>query len=164
MRGQAVFFLVLAALAVPVQAQLSPMDLNWLLHKMKPEEVALRRSDCAMGRVPEQTTRNRVSDPSWPDASAWCVTVLTRLGRDDTLGYVRDPSSGEPTPAISFDSGFVAGYLKHEALPTNAPSMTALLPVAERCLEQREPNMRLCGSAGYMLGLRAALGEVLTPR
>ena len=160
------FGVILASfcLASAVRAQLPQPFADWILHTMKPDEVALRRSDCAMGRVPKQVARDRADVPAWPDASAWCVTVLTRLGRDGTLGYVRDPGNDQPAPAISFDSGFVGGYLKHETLPAGAPSMATLLPIAERCLEQREPDGQLCSSAGYMIGLRAASGEILTVR
>lgn len=150
--------------AVPAQAQLTRPFLDWILQTMKPDEVALRRSDCAMGRAPEQVARDRANVPTWPDASAWCVTVLTRQGRDGTLGYMRDPRSSQPTPAIAFDSGFVGGYLKHDALPAGAPTIATLLPVVERCLEQREPNNKLCSAAGYILGLRAVSGETISLR
>jgi hypothetical protein len=152
------------AIATPAMAQVAQSELNTILRVMKPDEIALRRSACAIGHAPKLTADTRAAGIEWPDASEWCVTVMTRQGRDGTLGYVRDPKHDQPTPALSFDGGFVGGYLTHEAIPPTAPAMATLLPIAERCLEQREPNARLCSSAGYMLGLRAASGETITLR
>jgi hypothetical protein len=90
--------------------------------------------------------------------------VLTRTGRDGTLGYVRDPHSVGVQPAQSFDDGFVGGYLAHETLPSGAPAMAVLLPIADRCLAQSEPNLKLCDAAGHMLGVRAAGGETIALR
>lgn len=146
------------------QAQVAQLQLDSILHEMKPADVALRRSACAMGHAPKLAADARAAGIERPDASVWCVAILTRLGRDGALGYVRDPHNNQPTPAITFDGGFVGGYLKHEAVPAGAPSMATLLPVAERCLEQREPNNNLCSAAGYMLGLRAASGETVRLR
>lgn len=154
----------LVAGAIPAQAQVAQAQLDSILHDMKPSEVALRRSACAMGHAPKLAADARAAGFERPDASVWCVAVLTRQGRDGTLGYVRDPRSSQPTPAIAFDSGFVGGYLKHEALPAGAPSMATLLPITERCLEQREADTDLCNAAGQMLGMRAAHGEVVTLR
>lgn len=91
---------------------------------------------------------------------AYCVTVLTRAGRDGALRYVTSKSGGT-TPAIAFDTGFVSAYLKREALPAGAPPMSILLPLADRCLNQNEPRPGACHATGYMLGLRAALGELV---
>ncbi len=88
------------------------------------------------------------------------MTALTRAGRDGTLGYVT-LGSNETTPAVAFDTGFVNGYLKHESLPADAPSMAMLLPIADRCLDQKEEKLRLCGLVGQVLGARAAHGEVV---
>ena len=153
-----------ATIAVPASAQVAQMELDAILHEMTPKEIALRRSACAMGHAPKLVADVRAAGIERPDASAWCVTILTRQGRDGTLGYVRDPNSSQPTPAIAFDSGFVGGYLKHDTLPAGAPSMAMLLPIAERCLAQRESDNGLCNAAGQIIGLRAAHGEVATRR
>jgi len=106
-----------AIIAAPAIAQVAQMQLDAILHEMKPNEVALRRSACAMGRAPKLAADARAAGIESPNASAWCVAVLTRSGKDGVLGYVHDPRSAQPTPAIAFDSGFVGGYLKGEALP-----------------------------------------------
>jgi hypothetical protein len=152
------------AASATAQAQVAQAQLDSILHEMKPSEVALRRSSCAMGRAPKLAADARAAGFERPDASVWCVAILTRQGRDGALGYMRDPRSSQPTPAIAFDSGFVGGYLKHERVPVGAPSMATLLPVAQRCLEQREPDNNLCSAAGYMLGLRAVSGETISLR
>ena len=156
--------LALAGIGAAAQAQVAQMELDSILNRVPANEVALLRSACAMGRAPKLAADGRAAGIESPNAGPWCVTVLTRAGRDGTLGYARDPRSSEPTPAIAFDTGFVSGYLKHEAVPTNSPAMAALLPIADRCLDQREPNNALCTAAGQMLGARAARGEVITLR
>lgn len=165
MKRRGIFFATLAvAMAVPVQAKQAQAQLDVILHDLKREDLPSLRANCAMGRAPEHAADTRAAGIESPDPSAWCVTVLTRMGRDGTLGYVRDPRTSQPTPAIAFDSGFVGGYLKRAPVPAGAPSMEALLPIAERCLEQREGDTDLCNAAGHMLGSRAAQGEVITLR
>ncbi len=150
-------------ITAPAAAQVAQMELDAILHEMTPKDIALRRSACAMGGAPKLVADVREAGIERPDASAWCITVLTRAGRDGTLGYVRDPRSDKPTPAIAFDSGFVGGYLKR-ALPQGAPNMATLLPIVERCLEQREPDTDLCNAAGQIAGGRAAAGELIAVR
>jgi len=135
--------------------------LDNLLSDTSADRIAVMRSSCALGRGPNLRKRLTDADVEAPPTGAWCVTVLIRTGRDGALGYVRDPSTNALTPSLAFDSGFVGAYLKRGALPAGAPSMAALLPVAERCLGQQEPNTKLCSSAGYMIGLRAARGETV---
>lgn len=162
---RAIFGLLPAVtIAAPVMAQVAQLELDAILHEMTPQQIALRRSFCATGQAPKRAADVRAAGIESPDASAWCVTIMTRQGRDGTLGYVRNPNSNQVTPALAFDSGFVGGYLKREALPAGAPTMTTLLPIAERCLEQRELDTGLCNAAGQMLGLRAARGEIVTTR
>jgi len=60
---------------------------------------------------------------------------------------------------LAFDNGFVSGFVNGEALPHGAPAMDTLLPIADRCLEQRESNTDLCNAVGMMLGIRTARGE-----
>jgi hypothetical protein len=152
------------AIPAPATAQVAQAELDAILHEMTPKEIAMRRSACAMGLAPKLAADSRAAGFERPDPSAWCITVLTRSGRDGTLGYMRDPRSNQPTPAINFDSGFVGGWLKHEALPTDAPTMAALLPTADHCLSQQESRAQICSSVGYLLGLRAARGEIITLR
>lgn len=157
------FCVFTVAIASPANAQVAQMELDAILHQMTPQEIAMRRSACAMGLAPKRAADIRAAGIASPDASAWCVTILTRAGRDGTLGYVRDPRSEKPTPAIAFDSGFVGGY-SARALPQGAPSMATLLPIVERCLGQREPNTDLCNAAGQVVGERTALGEEINLR
>ncbi|MEQ6335634.1 hypothetical protein V2I08_19725 [Sphingobium sp. MK2] len=136
------------------------IDRDILLRDLSRGEVAQRRMACATGQAPAM--RARIKSVGWDALSAgqWCVTVLTRAGRDGTLRHValRD---GKATPAIAFDAGFVTGYIKREALPADAPAMMTLLPIADRCLDQKEADKDLCGAAGHMLGARAARGELI---
>jgi hypothetical protein len=89
----------------------------------------------------------------------YCVTVMTRQGRDGTLGYI-SLKSGEVTPAVAFDTGFVDGYLKQDPLPENVPIMETVLPYAEKCLANIESK---CQAAGYALGRLAGKGKQLVP-
>lgn len=146
--------------AFPATAQKLEMDRNILLHDISRSEVAQFRMACATGKAPAMQAR--IKSVGWDALTAgqWCVTVLTRAGRDGTLRYValRD---GRATPAVAFDAGFVDGYLKHEALPADAPAMATLLPIANRCLDQKEADKGLCGAVGHMLGARASRGELV---
>jgi hypothetical protein len=161
----AMAYLVSAPAHAQAQAgEVAQMQLDSILNRLSGDDIRLRRSACATGLAPKLAADSVAAGIDSPNAGAWCVTVLTRAGRDGTLGYVRDPRSAQPTPAIAFDTGFVGGYLKREALPAGAPAMTALLPIADRCLDQKEPNMALCTAAGQMLGARAARGEVIRLR
>ena len=154
--------LTLAAIlaASAAEAHGARSQLQVILFDIKAADVASLRSGCAMGLAPKYAADARAAGIDSPDGSAWCVTVLTRAGRDGTLGYVRDPRSSKPTPAGSFDSGFVSGYIKNGAVPASAPSMGTLMPIAERCLAQSEADLDLCSAAGQILGARAAHGEV----
>ncbi|RYM04937.1 hypothetical protein [Sphingobium cupriresistens] len=131
-----------------------------VLRELTRDEIAHRRSLCASGQMPASVARVRASGFQTLSASERCVTVLTRAGRDGSLRYVSQ-QDGRITPAIAFDSGFVEAYLKREAVPADTPAMATLLPVADRCLAQNEPNTRLCNTAGYLLGTRAARGELV---
>ena len=147
--------------AVPAAADVLEMKRDSLLHELTREQVARQRAACALGKAPAMQATFKSVGWKTLSAGAYCVTVLTRAGRDGTLRYVRDTQASGNTPAIAFDSGFVGGYIKGEALPAGAPTMATLLPIADRCLDQKEPNMKLCSSAGYMLALRAAKGELV---
>ena len=136
-------------------------ELNSVLRSMPRDQVARRRTACATGDDAQAQRDLRGAGFKTASAGAWCVTVLTRAGRDGTLGYLRDPNSTDVSPSFAFDTGFVGGYRKSEALPADAPAMTTLLPFADRCLLQQEANVKLCSSVGYMLGLRASHGETV---
>jgi len=135
-------------------------DRDAVLHEMDAGRIAHRRSMCASGQMPSSIAMVRAAGFQSLSAAASCVAVLTRAGRDGTLGYVR-MSDGQLTPAIAFDNGFVGAWLGHEAVPPTAPTMATLLPIAGRCLDQKETDTALCRAAGYMLGLRAAHGELV---
>jgi hypothetical protein len=145
----------------PALANTLEAERDNVLQELEPERVAQRRATCALGQAPAARAPLVEAGFNPLPVGAYCVTVLTRIGRDGTLGYVRDPNSPEPTSAITFDTGFVSGFLKREILPADAPSMATLLPIADRCLGQDEPNMRLCTLAGQVLGSRAASGELV---
>ncbi len=143
-------------------AQVASSELEVILHDTGSDDVARMRSSCAMGLTPSHLAEiGAAGRRNLPSVGAWCVTVLTRTGRDGQLGYVRDSRSDQLTPALAFDSGFVKGYLAGEALPAGTPTMATLLPVADRCLAQSEPNTQLCSSVGVVLGARAAHGELV---
>lgn len=150
-----------ASMTSPANAGELQAERDNLLYALTPDSVAQRRSACAMGQIPAKQARLKKVGLQALSAGAYCVTVLTRAGRDGALAYARDPRAQRVTSAIAFDMGFVSAYLRHEALPADLPAMEALLPVADRCLEQKEPNQRLCGLAGQVLGARAATGELV---
>lgn len=149
------------ALMVPALAGELKAERDNVLRALDSKRVAQRRSDCATGQAPTQRAKLAAAGFKTLGVGAYCVTVLTRLGRDGILGYVGDPNSGVPKPAIAFDGGFVGGYRSREALPANAPAMAALLPIADRCLNQAEADTALCSAAGHMLGARSVHGELV---
>ncbi len=169
--------LVIASISLPAMAQQrdvraqgrdvgdAQLELNHLLQDTaSAQEIASMRASCALGNAPKLRAMIRSAGLDAASAAPWCVTVLTRAGRDRTLGYVRDPRTNDLTPAIAFDNGFVGAYLKREPLPAGAPEMAGLLAVADRCLGQQEPNTNLCTAVGQLLGARAARGEVIALR
>lgn len=151
--------------AVPAMAQ-TPTEraksVSWILERMEPDTVGFLRTNCAVGDAIFGS--NMIVDATKAaiklNTAELCVTVLTRSGRDGTLQYMALKNGGTPS-SLSFDSGFVGGY-RARALPRGAPTMATLLPIAQRCLEQREADKDLCNAAGQILGVRAALGEVIT--
>lgn len=156
--------LCVLGLSVPAVAQTAQLQLDLILQEHSSDRNARRRSACATGQAPSLAASSRAAGIESPSAGAWCVTVLTRAARDGALAYVRDPKARQLTPAIAFDNGFVGGYQSREALPADAPAMATLLPIADRCLDQSEPNTSLCTAVGQLLGSRAARGEVITLR
>lgn len=148
------------SIATPAMGQALLSERDFVLGELTADRIAHRRSLCADGQIPASVARVRAAGFQALPAGAYCVTVLTRAGRDGTLRYM-SLEGDKTTPAIAFDTGFVKGFLKREALPADAPSMTTLLPIADRCLDQREPNMRLCTLAGQILGSRAVRGELV---
>lgn len=144
------------ALAGPLQA-----ERDNVLAGLTRDQVAQRRSACAMGQIPAKQAALTAAGFKALSAGAYCVSVLTRAGRDGTLGYVSDPRTDHLTPAMAFDAGFVSAFLKRAPLPASLPAMRTLLPIADRCLDQKESATRLCGLAGQVLGARAALGELI---
>jgi hypothetical protein len=145
----------------PAMADVLQMKRDSVLRELTREQIAKQRLACASGSASATVATIRSVGIRTLSAGAYCVTVLTRAGRDGTLRYVQDTRTNQLTSAIAFDSGFVGGYLKREALPPDAPTMAVLLPIADRCLDQSESNTKLCSSVGYMLALRAARGEVV---
>ncbi|MDH4745884.1 hypothetical protein OMP43_17805 [Sphingomonas sp. CBMAI 2297] len=133
-----------------------------ILTRMAASSVADLRSNCAAGdpAFGSAMLLNATRASFSLSVAQLCVSVLTRAGRDGTLRYV-SLGEGRTTPASTFDTGFVSGYLKREQLPADAPTMAMLLPVADRCLRYAETNSRLCTTVGYVLGARAAHGETV---
>ena len=135
-------------------------DVQFLLGVASPETVARVRASCAAGEATaDRAVWRQAGVKSLPDMVDGCVAALTRLGRDGTLGFVRDTRSAAPKPALAFDSGFVAAYRKAEPITSALPGMASVKPIAARCLAQAEPNVNLCSSAGYVYGARLARGE-----
>jgi hypothetical protein len=146
--------------STPALAGKLQSDRDNVLYGMPLDTVAARRSSCATGNIPAWLARLRAAGFEKLSAGAYCVTVMTRAGREGALRTIA-LQSGQTTPAIAFDSGFVNGFAKREPVQPETPPMATLLPVADRCLEQSEPNARLCSLAGYVLGVRAASGELV---
>lgn len=123
------------------------------------------RAICASGKQPAVIAKNRsLGAVNLPDAADYCMVVLHRLASEGKLGPIRDSRTASPTPAIAIDTGFAAGYSAKIASLGSLPTMVALRPIAERCLRQVEPNIRLCYSAGYAFGARMAQGETVLVR
>lgn len=148
------------SLSGPAMADVLEVSRDTVLRGMTREEIAQRRSKCVTGSMASSTKQLRAAGFRTLSTGAYCVTVLTRAGRDRTLGYI-ELTKGQTTSASSFDAGFVSGYLRRGAVPADAPSMATLLPVADRCLSNMEPNVRICHSVGTVLGARAAQGELV---
>jgi hypothetical protein len=148
-----------ATVAAPGIAGVLQAERDSVLHEITADKIAQRRLMCPTGQASKARADLTSAGLRALSVGGWCVTVLTRAGRDGTLRYVT--LNGQATSALTFDTGFVAGYLKQDALPAGAPKMATLLPVADRCLNQAERDTGLCRAAGYMLGLQAAQGEIV---
>ena len=160
----------LALLFVPVIARSRPNDvraerqafLTTLLTDNRIEPILRDRLTCASGTQSTKIARLRtLGVNSVPDAADYCVTVLVRLAREGKLPPIGDNQVSTPTPAVALDTGFSAGYVSRNAPLGSLPAMATLRPIAERCLGQSEPNVRLCYSAGYAFGARTAQGETV---
>lgn len=139
-------------------------DVKFLLGVASPGTVVRVRGTCATGKQPAEVASLRaLGETGLSDVVTTCIAALTRLGRDGTLQYVRDIRTSGTAPALSLDTGFVAGFHKREAADT-LPAMAALRPVAERCLAQQETDVGLCYSVGYAYGCRSASGETVAER
>jgi len=161
-------FVGVAAFAISAFAQPrdSRAERQWtirhLLSDSSSEGVVRERASCASGEQPASIAlRRQAGTIGLPDAADYCVTLLTRLGRDGGLGFVRDARNSALTSPLAFDNGFVTAYQRREPIPAGLPGMAALKPVAERCLAQMERDTDLCFSAGYGYGVRAANGETV---
>jgi hypothetical protein len=171
MRGAATMLAISCITLVTPQASVSATRdlraerqslLDALLGQFETDVITRGRRLCAGGQQPEVIAHKRsLGAISLPDAADYCVTVLIRLAREGHLSAVKDVRATTPTPAISFDTGFVTGYRQGGALPAALPTMATLRPIAERCLRQAEPDADLCFSTGFAFGLRAFHGEVV---
>lgn len=151
----------LVVMAAPAMAGVLQVERDAILRDYTRTEIVKRRSACALAQAPALLATLKNAGLQRMTVGQWCVTVLTRAGRDGALGHVRDPRATQVTAAIAFDGGFVNGYFTREAVPSGAPAIAALLPIADRCLGQKEPNVKMCSSAGFVLGARAARGELV---
>jgi len=161
---------VILAVLTPSLASATTADLTQrrqevigqLLSSAPLSRVTAIRATCVTGGQPASISRDRgLGLVELPDASDYCVTAATRIGRAGQLGYLRDTRYTTVTPALALDNGFVTAFLKHETIPASLPTMAALKPVAERCLSQAERDADLCYSVGYAYGVRAADGEIV---
>lgn len=162
---RAIIFVACIAVSLPAIASAQTLrtqrpERDRLLDRMAADDIAHRRALCASGEVSASVERVRAAGFNPLSAGASCITVLTRAGRDGTLHYVSQQDGGT-TASIAFDTGFVKGFLTREAVTASTPSISALLPVADRCLAQQETNLRACSAVGLILGARAARGELV---
>ena len=138
---------------------------NYVLTSMTPDGAARIRGNCASGDMPALLDRNRKAGlTDVPDVAVYCVAALTRLGRDGTLGFLRDSQSAQAKPALSFDTGFVTAFRRRDPVTPDLPDLAALKPVAERCLSQSEADRAVCTAAGQIIGARVAQGELFATR
>ena len=158
---RAILAVIMVGITAPAVAGVLQVERDAILRDYTRTEIAQRRSACAVGQAPALLATLKNAGLKRMTVGQWCVTVLTRAGRDGTLTHVRDPRTAQVTAAMAFDGGFVNGYFTREAIPAGAPAMSAMLPIADRCLAQKEPNTKMCSSAGFVLGARAARGELV---
>lgn len=164
--------LVVAATAFPAatmaqdRTTLRQRGIQWVLTSMDADTLYQLRTNCVAGdpALGTLTVVNATAGGFALTAAELCVTVLTRLGRDGTLSFVRDARGGSVTPAVAFDAGFVASYRKGGAIDRRLPTIGALRPVAERCLAQKERDNDVCYAAGQAFGVRAYNGETVPIR
>jgi hypothetical protein len=64
-------------------------------------------------------------------------------------------------PAMAFDAGFSAAYLKGETKSAGMPDLVTLKAISEKCLDQTEANLGLCYATGYAHAVRATNGEAI---
>lgn len=152
--------LSVACVAAPATADVLEVERDGILNRLTRQQITHRRSLCVTGAIHAEINSERAAGFRTLSTGAYCITVLTRAGRDGTLRYIA-LKNGETTPALAFDTGFVSAYLKREAVTADLPSMAAVLPIADRCLAQKETNTRTCGLVGQVLGARAARGELV---
>jgi len=132
-----------------------------MLREWPRDAIVKARTLCASGEVAREIVdRQRNAGFETLSVAEYCVTALTRAGRDGALHRVR-LADGTTNTAVAFDGGFVGAYLKKEPLPADLPSMAAVMPIADRCLRLQEGNARLCTLVGKVLGSRAAHGAVV---
>lgn len=154
--------LTASAVAIPLHdPRVDRQDfLESLLTTDRLTDIQEDRARCAGGIMAKQIPIYRgLGRVNLPDVGDYCVTVLIRLGREGILNPISD-KTGKVTGAIAFDTGFTAAFGQAPASPS-LPTMAALKPIAERCLAQAEPNLKLCYSAGFAFGARSARGETI---
>lgn len=64
-------------------------------------------------------------------------------------------------PALAFDAGFSAAYLKGETRAEGMPDIATLKAISEACLDRTEVRLGLCYAAGFAHAVRANLGEAI---
>ena len=135
-------------------------EMDEILNHMPLQRVIERRRLCASGITGElHDAVGRALGAGAPFRTAdLCLAELTRAARE---GRMEPITSSRAPAAAALDAGFMSGFRQGGPIPAGLPMMVALKPVAERCLAQREANVRLCSAAGFALGLRAYHGEIV---
>ena len=86
------------------------------------------------------------------------ANAVMRGGNQVPIGNQR---AAVVTAALALDAGFTVAYQKGERVNAGMPPLSALRPIADRCLKQQERDLSLCYATGYTLGARAVSGQPL---
>lgn len=107
-------------------------------------------------RIVKESGGNPAAAADLPGTIGGAVT--SRASDQATIGNGR---AIRIDPAIAFDAGFSAAYLKGETSSPGMPDLKTLKTISESCLDQSADQLGLCYAAGYAHAVRALQGETV---
>lgn len=90
------------------------------------------------------------------------MAIATTVMRGENQVPVGSQRAAVVSAALAFDAGFTVAFQGKTALSPAMPELAALRLIANRCLQQQEPNLGLCYATGFTLGARAVSGQPVT--